>query len=176
VVQRRSSKRGPREGHASCVCPYVGVGVVSWTGGASRCPRGATKGADAPWLCGYARETGSTMQGPRRRAFGRVSSASGVGSARLRRRAPGTGILAGTTTGGIRAAGSVDATLHGTRRRCDGSRRQVDRWTLRWCEHSTGGRLDDGNLANEDMWARSKGDWGKTAPTGGPHLPTTAAR
>jgi hypothetical protein len=33
AAQRRSSKRGPREEHASCVCPYVGVRVVSWTGG-----------------------------------------------------------------------------------------------------------------------------------------------
>jgi hypothetical protein len=28
-----------------------------------------------------------------------------------------------------------------------------------------GGRLDDRNLDDEDMRARSKGDWGKTAPT-----------
>jgi hypothetical protein len=39
-----------------------------------------------------------------------------------------------------------------------------------------GGRLDDRNLDDEDMRARSKGDWGKTAPTGGPHLSAMAAR
>jgi hypothetical protein len=35
LVQRRgaAAKKGPREGHVSCVCPYVGVGVVSLTGG-----------------------------------------------------------------------------------------------------------------------------------------------
>jgi hypothetical protein len=35
-VQRQ---REPCEGHASCVCLYAVFGVVSWTGGASRCPR-----------------------------------------------------------------------------------------------------------------------------------------
>jgi hypothetical protein len=48
-------QKGPREGHVGCVCTYVGVGVVSWTGGASGCPRGATKGASAPCLHNYAR-------------------------------------------------------------------------------------------------------------------------
>jgi hypothetical protein len=32
ATQRRSGKRGPREGHTRCVCLYVSVGVVSWTG------------------------------------------------------------------------------------------------------------------------------------------------
>jgi hypothetical protein len=32
AAQRCSGKRGPREGHVSCVCPYVSVKVVSWTG------------------------------------------------------------------------------------------------------------------------------------------------
>jgi hypothetical protein len=67
----------------------------------------------------------SATQGPRQRAFGRVSSASGAGGARLRRRAPGAGIPAGAATGNMRAADSIDATLHDTRRQCDGSRRQV---------------------------------------------------
>jgi hypothetical protein len=124
----------------------------------------------------YACTTGSATQGPRRCAFYRVSSASGAGDTRLRRRAPGAGIPAGAATGGSRVTGSVDAMLHSTRRRCDGSRRQVDMWTLRWCEHSTGGWLNNGNLAGEDTPARSRGDWGKTAPTSGPHLSATVAR
>jgi hypothetical protein len=41
------------------------------------CPRGATRGASSPWLRSYMRAAGSTMQWPRLRAFGRVSSASG---------------------------------------------------------------------------------------------------
>jgi hypothetical protein len=52
--------------------------------------------------------------------------------------------------------GSVDATLHGTSRRCNGSRHQVDRWALRWCEHSICGWLDDGNLAGDDTRAQSR--------------------
>jgi hypothetical protein len=111
---------------------------------------------------------GSAKQGPRWHAFGHVSSASGAGYARLCRRAPGA------ATGSNRAAGSIDAMLHGTRRRCNGSRRKVDRWALRWCEHSTCGRLDDGNSAGDDTWARSRGDWGKTTPTGGHQLSLTA--
>jgi hypothetical protein len=39
-----------------------------------------------------------------------------------------------------------------------------------------GGRLNDGNLANEDTRAWSRGDWWKTALIGGPHLSATAAR
>jgi hypothetical protein len=94
--------------------------------GASWCPCGATRGANTPWLRGYAHAAGSATQGPRQRAFGRVSSASGAGSARLHRRAPSAGIPTGAATGGSRAVGSVNAMLHGMRRRCDGSRRQVD--------------------------------------------------
>jgi hypothetical protein len=70
---------------------------------------------------------GIATQGPRRCAFSRISSASRAGGVRLRRRAPGAGIPAGTATGGSRAVGSVDAMLHDMRRRCDGSRWQVDR-------------------------------------------------
>jgi hypothetical protein len=118
---------------------------------------------------------GSAMQGPRHRAFGHVSSASGVGGARLRHRAPGAGIPTGAATGGSRAAGSVDAMLHDMRRRCNGSRLQVDRWAMRWCEDSTCGWLDNGNSAGDDTRARCRGNWGKTTPTGGPHLSTTTA-
>jgi hypothetical protein len=53
VTQRRSSKRGSREGHASCVCSYVGVGLVSWTGGiqvSTRCNEGCQR-ILATWLC-----------------------------------------------------------------------------------------------------------------------------
>jgi hypothetical protein len=63
---------------------------------------------------------------PRRCSHGRVSSASGAGGVRLRRRAASGGILAGAATGGSRAAANDDVMLHGTRRRCDGSRWQVD--------------------------------------------------
>jgi hypothetical protein len=119
---------------------------------------------------------GSAMQRPRRCTFGCVNLASMAGGARLRRRAPSVGIPAGAVTGGNRTAGSVDATLHDMRRRCDGSRRQVDRWALRWCEHLMCGRLNDGNLTDDDTRARGRGDWMKTAPTGGPHLSVTVAR
>jgi hypothetical protein len=57
-----------------------------------------------------------TTQGPRWCAFDRVSSPSGAGCTRLRRRAPGAGILTGAMTGGNRATDSIDVTLHGTRR------------------------------------------------------------
>jgi hypothetical protein len=95
---------------------------------------------------------------------------------RLHHRAPGAGIPAGAATGGSRAVSSIDAMLHGTRRRCNSSQRQVDRWALRWCEHSTCSQLDDENSAGDNMWVRSRGDWGKTAPTGGPHLSVTTVR
>jgi hypothetical protein len=65
-------------------------------------------------------------QGPRRCSYGHVSSASGAGGARLHRRAAGGGILVGAVMGGSRAVTSDDVMLHGTRRRSDGSRRQVD--------------------------------------------------
>jgi hypothetical protein len=40
----------------------------------------------------------------------------------------------------------------------------VDRWRLRWCEHSTGGRLDDRNLAGEDTQAWSRVGLGEDSP------------
>jgi hypothetical protein len=49
VVQRRNGKRGPREGHTSCVCPYVWV--VRWIGGHPRV-HAAQRGA--PVHPGYA--------------------------------------------------------------------------------------------------------------------------
>jgi hypothetical protein len=148
---------------------------VRWTGGH---PGVHATQREAPAHLAYAatRATGSATQGPRRRAFGCVSSFSGTGGARLRRQAPGASIPAGAAMGGSRATGSVDAMLHGTRRRCDGSRRQVDRWTLRWCEHSACGWLDNRNLASDDTRARSRGDWGKMTPTGGPYLSATPTR
>jgi hypothetical protein len=107
---------------------------------------------------------GSATQGSRRHAFDRVSSANGAGGMRLRRRAPGMGIPAGAAMGGSRAAGSIDATLHAMRRQCDGSRRQVDRWALRWCKHSTCGRLDDGNSVGDDTRAWRGGESGEDDP------------
>jgi hypothetical protein len=49
-------------------------------------------------------------------------------------------------------------------------------WTLRWCEHSTGGRLDDRNLASEDWRARSKGKLGEDGPDRWARLSVTAGR
>jgi hypothetical protein len=159
-------QREPREGHASCVCPYVGVGVVNWIRGHPGV-HAVQRGRQRTLPMGLHVRGGSATQGSRRHAFGRVGSANGAGGMRLRRRAPGMGIPAGAATGGSRAAGSVDATLHDMRRRCDGSRRQVDRWALRWCKHSTCGRLDDGNSAGDVTRAWSRGwDWGKTTLTG----------
>jgi hypothetical protein len=105
AAQRRSGKRGPREGHASCVCPYVGIVVVSRTGGIQVSTR-HNEGHPG--------------------AFSRISSASSADGARLHHRAPYVGIPAGVAIGGSRAADSVNTMLHGMRRRCDGSRRQVD--------------------------------------------------
>jgi hypothetical protein len=31
--RRGTAAKGPRGGHARCICPYVSVGVVSWIGG-----------------------------------------------------------------------------------------------------------------------------------------------
>jgi hypothetical protein len=53
-----------------------------------------------------------------------------------------------------------------------------DRWALRWCEHSTCGRLSDRNSANDDTLVQSGGGggiWGKTASTGGTCLSVMAA-
>jgi hypothetical protein len=52
------------------------------------------------------------------------------------------------------------------------------RWTVGWCKQSMCGWLDDGKWADYDKRARSRGggDWGKTAPTGGPRLPVTAVQ
>jgi hypothetical protein len=43
----------------------------------------------------------------------------------------------------------------------DGSRWQVDKSTLRWCKHSTGGRLDDRNFASKDTRRGAGEDLGK---------------
>jgi hypothetical protein len=36
-----------------------------------------------------------------------------------------------------------------------------DRWTLGWCKHSTGGRLNNGNFASEDTRRGAGEDLGK---------------
>jgi hypothetical protein len=72
---------GTRLGHYL----YTSVGVVSWTGGnpgLHTVHRGALAHRAYPATHTYA---GSVTQGPRRCAFGRVSSASGTGCVRLRR-------------------------------------------------------------------------------------------
>jgi hypothetical protein len=59
-------------------------------------------------------------------------------------RAPSAGIPAGAAIGGSRAAGNSD----GMPRHTAADTTAPDgRWTLRWCEHSMGGRLDDENLS-----------------------------
>jgi hypothetical protein len=47
------------------------------------------------------------------------------------------------------------------------------RWTLRWCKHSTGGRLDDRNLSTRTRGAEQGTIWGKMELIGGPHLLAT---
>jgi hypothetical protein len=74
-------QREPREGNMSCVCPYIDVKVVSWTGGASRCPHDATRGTNAPCLSGYARMGTALHRGLDNVLFGHVSSSSGAGGA-----------------------------------------------------------------------------------------------
>jgi hypothetical protein len=91
--------------------------MVSWTGGAHpgvhTVQRGALAHRTNPAMC---MREGSATQGPRRCAFGRVSSASGAGCTRLHRRAPSLGIPAGALMGGSQPGGSVDVMLHGMRR------------------------------------------------------------
>jgi hypothetical protein len=50
------------------------------------------------------------------------------------------------------------------------------RWTLRWCEHSMGGRIDDGNLPARTHGAEQGRIWGKTELIGGPRLFLTTTR
>jgi hypothetical protein len=95
-------------------------------------------------------------------------------------RAPGVGIPAGVATGGSRVASSgngtprcmaADAMAH------DGS------WTLRWCEHSTGGQLGDGNLPvrtrglkQERIWGGGDGDEKRAPSTSDGDTVTAAGR
>jgi hypothetical protein len=51
-----------------------------------------------------------------------------------------------------------------------------NRWTLRRCDHSMCGQLNDWNSTSDDTQARSTGDWGKTALTGGPRLSAMVVR
>jgi hypothetical protein len=94
----------PREGHATCVCPYVGIGVVSWTGGTSRCPRGAMRGTSAPYLCGYAHVRAALDGG----LHSMLSTAAAWPVKRAargpHRRAPGAASPAGAATAAERAA------------------------------------------------------------------------
>jgi hypothetical protein len=117
------------EGHASCVCLYIGVGVVSWTGGrASRCPHDATRGANAPCLRGYARTWAALDSGlhsmlsaatawPGKAGYSRASSSSSWRS------------IPGWCSNGDRASsGRANVMSHGTRERCDSSRVRAHRW------------------------------------------------
>jgi hypothetical protein len=150
VAQRRSGN-GRHEGHSKGeILSVRRRRIVSWTGGGVQVSTRHNEGRQHTAPIRLCARVGSATQGPRWCAFNRVSSASGAGGTRLRRRAPGVSIPAGAATGGSRAAGNVDVMLHGMRWQCDGSRRQVDRWALRWCEHSTCGRLYDGNSAGDD--------------------------
>jgi hypothetical protein len=87
------------------VCPYAAGEEVSWTGGELMWPRGTHGHASAPWLRAPADRA---MPGSRRRAFDRISSASGAGGVRLHRRVPSAGIPDGAATGSSRAAISGD--------------------------------------------------------------------
>jgi hypothetical protein len=66
-------QREPREEHASCICPYIGVGVVSWT-----------RGIQVSTRCNEGRQRTLSMR-LRAHASVHVSSASGAGGARLHR-------------------------------------------------------------------------------------------
>jgi hypothetical protein len=113
------------EGHTSCICPYIGVRFVSWTGGGIQVSTRRNEGCQRTMPMRLCACGDSAMQGSRRHTHSHVSWANGVGGARLRCRAAGGGILAGAATGGSRAAAIDDTMIHGTRRRCDGSRWQV---------------------------------------------------
>jgi hypothetical protein len=89
-VTARCSGNGSRvKGTRARCCPYVDVGVVSWTGGlpdVHATQRGAPAHHTYPATHAH---VSSATQGPRRRAFGHGSSASGTGCVRLRCHAPG---------------------------------------------------------------------------------------
>jgi hypothetical protein len=111
------------------------------------------------------------MPGSRRRTFGRVSSASGAGGARLHRRAPGAGIPAGAVTGSSRAVGSGDGTPWCTTAdvMAQGSRRTRGHP----CDGGVvmGGWPVTGNLVGVATRASRGGEiWGKRRLTSGPHL------
>jgi hypothetical protein len=93
---------------------------------------------------------GSATQGPRRRAFGHVSRAAGI--------------LTSATTGGNRAVGSVDTMLHGTRRRCDGSRAWAHKWWHCSVEVVMGGRLNGVNFCRRRHVGTEQGSIGGKRP------------
>jgi hypothetical protein len=104
MAQRRSGKRGPREGHVSCVCLYNGIGLVSWTGGiqvSTRRNEGHQRTlAMRLHVCGGQHYSGALMVRIRSRQRGRQREALSSSSWR--------GIPTGAATGGSRAVGSID--------------------------------------------------------------------
>jgi hypothetical protein len=72
--------------------------------------------------------------------------------------------------GGSRAAGSGDGM---PRRTATDTMTHDGRWTVRCCKHSTGGRLDDGNLPVRTRGVEQGRIWGKTNLIGGPRLLAT---
>jgi hypothetical protein len=73
-------------------------------------------------------------------------------------RGPGAGIPARVVMGSSRAVGNGDGTPRHT---ATNVMAHDGRWTLRWCKHSMGRRLDDGNFAGEDTWRGAGEDLGK---------------
>jgi hypothetical protein len=104
------------------------------------------------WLCTH---SDRATHGPRRRSHGRVSTASGAGGARLRRRAVGGGILAGAAMGGSRAAASDNVMLHSMRG-------DVMAHDGRWTSGQWGG-ASNRRVAGSTTGAELRGDWGKMA-------------
>jgi hypothetical protein len=95
--------------------------------GASRCPRGATRGASAPCLRGYA-HVSSSRQRPARHAFGSCSLASEVGCSRALSSGSWCSIPGWRSDGGRASSGSADVMPHNMRERCDSSRVRAHMW------------------------------------------------
>jgi hypothetical protein len=107
---------------------------VSWTESASRQPRGAKRGPNAPSIGGYARSMAALGWDLSSTLSATVASPRGHVAQALHRRAPGAGISA-MQRWHSGAAGSVDTMLHGMRgdamvpgRECTGGGTAVRRW------------------------------------------------
>jgi hypothetical protein len=74
-----------------------------------------------------------------------------------------------------RAASSVDMTLHGTRRQCDGSSARAHRRRKCGVEVVMSGRLNSGNYTNVATRAQSRGELGEDDPICGSQVAATVA-